>query len=62
MPPMEFKCPERGCKQMTTVWVPNFPQHQSEHDADAACPKHKAKYESIRQKHVKECEQLGIRA
>jgi len=62
MPAMKFKCPEKGCHVMTEIWVPNYPQHQSEHDADRACKKHKEKYEKKREKHVKECDRLGIRS
>ncbi len=61
MPAIEFRCPEKGCDEMKMVWVPNYPQHQSEHDADRACKKHEAKYKKIREKHVKECELWGIR-
>lgn len=61
MPAIQFKCPERGCDKTSLAWVPDRPQHQSEHNADAACKKHKKKYELIYQKHVEECERLGIR-
>lgn len=61
MPAIEFKCPEKNCDTMTTVWVPNYPQHQSEHDADRACKKHTAKYAKIRKEHVEFCEKRGIR-
>jgi len=61
MPAIEFKCPEKGCDVMTTIWVPNYPQHQSEHDADRACKKHKEKYAKIREEHVKDCERWGVR-
>jgi len=37
MPAIEFKWSEKGCDVMTMVWVPNYPQNQSEHDADRAC-------------------------
>lgn len=58
---VKFKCPERGCSVTTDVWVPNYPQHESEHNADAACKEHKEKYEKIHKEHVEACERLGIR-
>jgi hypothetical protein len=61
MPAIEFKCPEKGCDVMTQVWVPNYPQHDSEHNADAACKKHKKKYEEIRKNHIEQCKLWGIR-
>jgi len=61
MPAMTFRCPEKGCDEMVECWVPNYPQHQSEHDANTACKTHKQKYAKIREKHVKDCERLGVR-
>jgi hypothetical protein len=61
MPAMKFKCPEEGCEKKIEGWVPEYPQHKTEHDADTACPKHKKKYEAIRKKHIKDCERLGMR-
>lgn len=61
MPAMKFKCPEKGCEEMVETWVPNYPQHQTEHDDNTACPKHKKKYAAIRRKHVGDCERLGVR-
>ncbi len=61
MPAIKFKCPEKGCETMVEVWVPDYPQHETEHNMDAACPKHKTKYTEIWQRHVAECRRLGIR-
>jgi len=61
MPAIQFKCPEKGCDKMKFVWVPNYPQHDSEHNADASCPEHREKYAKIRQEHIATCERLGIR-
>lgn len=61
MPAMKFKCPEKGCEVMVDVWVPNYLQHDSEHNADAARKKHKQKYAEIRRKHVERCEKMGLR-
>lgn len=58
---IKFKCPEKGCDVMSDVWVPNYPQHDSEHNVDAACPKHKPKYQKIRDEHIQMCERLGVR-
>jgi hypothetical protein len=40
-------CPEEGCEVFSDCWVPSGLIHQTQYDAERACPKHKEKYRKL---------------
>jgi hypothetical protein len=60
MPTIDTVCAEPGCHRPTRIWVGGIMQHESAHNLDRACPKHRAKYQKIYDEHVKACKRLGV--